>query len=54
MIELPNIIKVDDYREQDNGKITLLSEEYDIRTHFSNVVIYTTKGGDTYARILHP
>lgn len=53
MIELPNIIKLEDLRIRDNGEITLFSEEYIIFTHLSNVVIYTTKGGDTYARILH-
>lgn len=53
MIELPNIIKVEDCRTIDNGEITLFSEEYVIFTHLSNVVIYSTKGGDTYARILH-
>lgn len=53
MIELPNIIKLEDWRTRDNGEITLFSENDMIITHISNVVIYNTKGGDTYARILH-
>jgi hypothetical protein len=53
MIELPNIIKLEDWCTIDTGEITLFSEEYVIFTHISNVVIYSTKGGDTYARILH-